>query len=232
MAQEFQTSFIPKKTFDVGTAPTRRSQATLSGLIFFIAVVIFIVSVLGAAGTYLYGKYLESAITTKKENLERAKNAFEPELIRDLARLDTKLRLAQQLIDRHVAPSGIFDLLESLTLETVRFKTMNYEVDQEGVHLRLEGEGRSFASVALESDEFGKNRSIKEPVFSNFDLNEKGDVKFSVEAIIDPALISYKEQRAHAGTAMFQVDPATDTPQVAGAATTTLSASTTAAQTL
>lgn len=219
MAQEFQTSFIPKKTFDVGTPAAPRRSASVANLISFIAVVLFILSLLGAVGMFLYERFLVAAIESKKESLERAKNAFEPELIRELSRLDAKLRIAQELLNTHVAPSGIFDLLESLTLETVRFTDMNYMIDDKGIHLRLQGEALSFASVALQSDEFGKHRSIQSPAFSDLTLDDRGNVEFVVEALISPSVISYRERASRGGTAVFEVAPA-DEGSVAGASAT------------
>lgn len=217
MAQEFQTSFIPKKTFDVGAPARPSSSTTLSSVLSFIAVAIFVLSLLGAAGIFLYGRFLVSSIESKKESLERAKNAFEPELIRELSRLDAKLRISQDLLNEHLAPSGIFNLLEGITLETVRFTNMSYSIGEDGVALVLQGEARSFASVALQSDEFGKNRSIMSPAFSGLTLDERGNVEFTVNAIIDPTTLSYREQATRGGSAFFDVDA----PSVAGVATTT-----------
>jgi hypothetical protein len=222
MAQEFQTSFIPKKTFDIGGPPARSSKASLSGIISFVAFIIFMVSIVGGVGVFLYGRFLIASIASKKESLERARAAFEPELIRELSRLDSKLRLSQSLLDAHVAPSGIFDLLESLTLETVRFTDMSYTMDDQSIRLSLSGEALSFASIALQSDEFGKNRRITEPVFSGLTLDEKGNVRFTVEALIDPSLLSYRERATHGGTALFELkEDVAEEPEVAGAATTT-----------
>jgi hypothetical protein len=218
MAQEFQTSFIPKKTFDVGTPAASRRSASIANLISFVAVVLLVLSVLGAVGMFLYERFLGAAIESKKESLERAKNAFEPELIRELSRLDAKLRISQGLLNDHVAPSGIFDLLESITLETVRFTDMSYTTDEKGVRLRLQGEALSFASIALQSDEFGKHRSIQSPVFSDLTLDNQGNVQFVVEALIDPSLISYRERAARGGTAMFDIAPAEES-EVAGTST-------------
>jgi hypothetical protein len=216
MAQEFQTSFIPKKTFDAG-APARPSGSSLSNILSFVAFVLLLVSILGAGGIFLYGRFLISSIESKKQSLERAKNAFEPELIRELSRLDAKLRVSQELLDKHIAPSGIFDLLEDITLETVRFSDMAYSFEKDGIKLSLQGEALSFASVALQSDEFGKNRSIREPVFSGLTLDDSGNVEFAVTAFVDPSVLSYRERAAKGGSALFDVEPG----QVAGAATST-----------
>ncbi len=218
MAEQFQTSFIPKKTFDVGT-PAPKKASSIQGLLSFIAIVFFILSLVGAGGVFLYGRFLISSIDSKKASLEKAKNAFEPELIRELSQLDAKLRTAQKLLNAHIAPSGLFDLLEEVTLSTVRFNSFSFVTTEEGLRVSMQGEATSFSSVALQSDEFAKNRSIREPVFSGLTLDARGNVQFSVSALIDPALLSYKDRATRGGSAFFDIDSA-QTGDVAGVATT------------
>ncbi len=216
MAQEFQTSFIPKKTFETG--PATKTRVGAGGIFSIIAACLFVLSLLISGGVFLYERFLATSIERKKETLEQAKKAFEPELIRELSRLDSRLSLAEDLLDEHIAPSGLFDLLEDVTLETVRFTTLGYGIEESGVRVTLQGEARSFASVALQSDEFAKNRSIRDPIFSGLTLDERGAVEFTVNALIDPALLSYKDRALSAGTARFDVEPADD-GAVAGATT-------------
>lgn len=222
MAEQFQTSFIPKKTFDVGPVP-KAAASSVSGVISFIAVILLVLSVVSAAGVFLYERFLLTSIKNKEETLERAKSAFEPELIRELSRIDAKFTIGEQLLDSHVAPSGLLDLLEDVTLETVRFTGFSYLSDSEGLRMTLQGEARSFASVALQSDELGRNRSLRETAFTDLTLDERGNVQFTVSAIIDPALVSYRERAAQGGSAFFEVEPsdgvAVGEGEVAGAST-------------
>ena len=51
--------------------------------------------------------------------------------------------------------------------------------------------------------EFGKHRSVRSPVFSGLTLDDIGNVEFRVEALVDPALLSYRERAARpAGNAV------------------------------
>jgi hypothetical protein len=223
MAEQFQTSFIPKKTFDVGPAP-KATGSSVSAILSFVAVIALVLSIVSAAGVFLYERFLITSIKNKEETLERAKSAFEPELIRELSRIDAKFMIGERLLDEHTAPSGLLNLLEDVTLETVRFTTFSYLSDPEGLHLSMQGEARSFASVALQSDEFGRNRSLRDTAFSGLTLDERGNVQFTVSAIVDPALVSYRERAAQGGNAFFEVEPseremAVGEGEVAGAST-------------
>jgi hypothetical protein len=55
------------------------------------------------------------------------------------------------------------------------------------------GIASSFSSVALQSDIFGENKFIQEPIFSNLNLDSKGDVIFDFSAFVDPRLLSYSD---------------------------------------
>lgn len=204
MAEQFQTSFIPKKTFDVG-APTKQTPSSVAGIISFVAVILFVLSAVSAVGVFFYERFLIASIANKQETLERAKSAFEPELIRELSRLDDKFAIGRRLLDEHVAPSGVLDLLEDITLATVRYNSFAYLVDEIGPRITLQGTGRTFSSIALQSDEFARNRSLREPVFSGLDLDERGNVSFSATALIDPVLVSYRERAARGGTALIDM---------------------------
>lgn len=219
MADQFQTSFIPKKTYDVGPAP-KKPQSSIAGILSFIGIILFVLSLVTAGGTFLYERYLETSLVRKQESLERAKSAFEPELIRELSRLDDKFVIGQRLLDEHIAPSAIFDLLEDLTVESVRFTSFSYSVSEEGIRINLDGQARSFAAVALQSDEFGKSRSLRQPEFTGLALDARGDVVFDVTALVDARLVSYRERVAQTagGSAFFQIDES-HTGEVAGVTT-------------
>lgn len=219
MADQFQTSFIPKKTYDVGPAP-KAKESSIAGILSFVGVVLFVLSLVVAGGTFLYERYLETSLVRKQESLERAKSAFEPELIRELARLDDKFVVGRQLLDRHTAPSAIFDVLEDITLESVRFVSFRYDVTEEGIRITMDGQARSFAAVALQSDEFGRNRSLRQPEFSGLALDSRGNIVFQVTALVDPQLVSYRERatRAPAASAFFEINES-ETGSVAGAST-------------
>ena len=208
MPEQFQTSFIPKKAVE-GPKPTRQAGADVFLLI---AVIIFGVTVLAAAGVFLYEKFLVGAIVRKEESLARAQEAFEPDLIRELSRLDQKLSVSQDILAEHVAVSELFRLLEESTLTSVRFEDLKYSVmPGEGVTLAMQGAARSFAAIALQSDVFGKSRFIKNPIFSNLDLDEAGNVTFDFTATIDPSLLLYERVASQPDVQVPEPEPpATD----------------------
>jgi len=199
MAEEFQTSFIPKKTVDSGPQKRRKSVNifTLIGLIVFLVAVAF------AVGLFLYGKLVERNIVRKEAALEQAQESFEPSLIEELVRLDTRIDSADTLLASHIAPSSLLELLETLTLESVQFETFNFSTanqEETGIQLRMNGHAVGFSAVALQADEIANSPYFKDPVFSNLSVLQTGEVEFSVTAIVDSNLLRYESRPVVAPT--------------------------------
>lgn len=187
---EPKQTFIPKKSIgEKKDSPKRRG----GGLFFGIALLVFILTAAASGGVYAYKVYLENRVDSMSADLERAKQAFEPSLIRELQRLNTRMDAADRIITRHVALSSLFETLGELTLKTVQFERFTYTFSEETVQITLQGKAQDYSSVALQSDSFAENPFVKNPIFSNLGLDETGNVTFDVEANIDPILISYKE---------------------------------------
>lgn len=186
---DFQTSFIPKKT--IATAPSKRKRGV--GLFMLVAVFIFVLTVASSVGAFLYKGFIERSITEKQASLTRAQEAFEPDLIKELARVDQKINASKDVLENHISPSAIFDLLEELTLANVSFEAFEYDMEDGNFAIQMKGVARNFSALALQSDVFGTNRYIVEPVFSDLDLDNLGNVTFSVSAKIDRGLINYED---------------------------------------
>lgn len=192
MEPKFQTSFIPKKPISV--APKKRTEGNPAGIFFLLGLILFLASISTAGGLFLYQQYLIQSIERKSESLERARAAFEPALIKEMNRLDVRMKSAQEVLDKHMALSAFFELLEKSTLKSVQFENFNYSVDGEGkINISMRGRALSFSSVALQSDTFGNSTFIKEAIFSDLNLDQSSDVVFNFSAVLDPSLLSYSD---------------------------------------
>ncbi len=193
MAQDIQTSFIPKKPIEE-TGPKRRTSGT--GVITLIAFIVFILSLAATGGSFLYERFLVNAIEQKGQDLERARAQFEPETIEELSRMDEKLQEGQRILSNHTALSSLFDLLEELTLKSVRFTSLSLEQGVGGTTVSLAGVAQSFGSVALQSDVFGENRHIRDTIFSEVNVNTVGSVSFNVSFTLEPGYFTYEADLA------------------------------------
>src|SRR3989338_9325915 len=110
-----QGSFIPKASL---TAASRGGM----GLFFLLALIIFVISLVSAGAAFGYRQILNNTISGKDTDLRRAEGAFDAGTIQDLLRMDSRLKQARGLLQKHVAPSAILYFLSTITLERVQLK--------------------------------------------------------------------------------------------------------------
>jgi hypothetical protein len=194
MPDRVKTSFIPKQSFE--TKRTSSVQGATIGVVNTLAGVVLIAAILAAGGLFFFEQYTKSAITSKRETLDRARAAFQPETIRELARLDTRLLVGSTLLSQHVAPSALFDFIERNTLASVRFGSFSYTESSPGrVVLAMDGEALSFNAVALQSDAFGASDLLSDVLFENLNINEVGNVTFRFSAVVNTSRLVYDVNR-------------------------------------
>lgn len=184
---EGTTSFIPKKSL-----MEKRPGGHTGGIFLGIALVIFVIAASASIGVYGYQKFLEKRVESMNVSLERARAAFEPSTILELKRMSGRIAASDEVLARHIALSEFFKLLRALTLKNVRFEQFDYTYAPEGITLNMKGKAQSYSSVALQSDIIGASTYIKDPIFSNLDLDQKGNVSFDLTMRVDSSFVLYK----------------------------------------
>ncbi|MDO8565364.1 MAG: hypothetical protein Q7R67_01970 [bacterium] len=215
MEPKFQSSFIPKGTVSSSSSIAPVAARREKSLMGFIAKLIFTVSVLLALGVFAYQLYLNYSIKSMTVSLESARAALDPETINELTSLNKRIVSTEELIASHSTLSPLFDFLEDSTLKAVRFSTFNYAMTQKGLELSLRGEARGYSALALQAEAFNKSEYLDKPAFSDLNLDDKGNVVFSVKAMVNPVPLSYRRQTERLGV------PTTNNLQPTTVATTT-----------
>jgi hypothetical protein len=173
-----QTSFIPKR--DLYSKSEKTSQDFRYSPLIVISFALLIFSVFLSTGVFLYKRSLVKQAVEINAILLAKKNAFETALIDDLVKTDGAIESMKALLKDKVSIVPVFALLERQTLENVRFLSLKYSLNTEGVGvIDLEGEAISPATVALQSDNFNADPKIVKPVFSGLTINENGTAKFN-----------------------------------------------------
>lgn len=190
MDPQVSTSFIPKEALT-----QQKARSGGMGLFSLISLIIFILSLIAAGGAFAYQNYISGQLAKNKAQLETDKGAFDPATIQELVRMDSRIEQAKQLLNKHVAPSAIFDFLSQKTLQNVQFTSFQYSLNNDGTAMiQLDGTTDTFATIALQSDALGKSTGLKDVIFSNISVGQNGSVSFSVQATVDSSLISYTKQ--------------------------------------
>jgi hypothetical protein len=191
MDSNIPTSFIPKKPLMDGAGVPKRSINFFSLIANFIFVIVVILS--GAVFGYQY--YVQHSIDQVKVDIEAEQANFNDEFIGEVSRLDSRIESSKILLNQHVALSGFFDFLSSVTLHDVRFSSFSYSSKEKGASVVIGGKAPSFTALALQASEMLKKENqpyLSDPVFSDFNLDQSGNVTFSVLGTVDANKFLYR----------------------------------------
>lgn len=185
-------SFIPHEAA-VAAQSVRKSGKGLTDLFALISLVLFVAAIALAVGMFLYNEYLSASAESKVDQLERAKAAFEPSLIAELTRLDDRMQAAGAILQKHIAPSVFFQMLEQTTIGSVAFSSLDFEVtDTENMAIQMDGIAGSVNGIALQADLLSKGGMVTSPIFSNINREVDG-VHFSLSANVNPVAINFSQ---------------------------------------
>ena len=193
MEQNFQTSFIPKKPI----IEHRATPARPVGLFTILSIFILFAVLISSVGLFFYKGIAARSIAKMENDLNLAKNRFEPAKIAELQVLDKRLRSSSEILNKHIAVTPIFKALEAITMKTVRYTKFSYTFDENQkdakVAVEMSGMAIGYRSVALQSDLFAENKNLIDPVFFNRTIDERGNVLFDLEFSVDPTFVDYKQ---------------------------------------
>ena len=202
MDSKFQTSFIPKSSFDEGGKVKNKTPISILSVI---ATVTIIIALLGAGGVFGYKILLERQAEAKRDELMGKQDALNYGDIEEVSTVDNKLKVASSLLEKHTAVSNFFGVLERNTLTNVRFTDFTFSyLANDTVAVSMKGIARNFGVVAKQEERFATSDEIKQhfrnPIFSNFSLDASGNVSFSLLTTVDKKLISYNPEPAESAT--------------------------------
>ncbi len=195
MDNQLTTTFIPKKPLaetsgPIGSVPVSKPV----GLLSTISVILFFVTIAIAVGVYFWKAYETSQVTSLSASIANVEKTFEPDLISKLQSLDKQLTNANTLLNNHTVISPIFDMLEASTLKQVQFNKFDVEFDQiKGTTVTMSGVADSYQSIAQQSDVLGSNTFLQNILFSNFFLNQQGQISFDLTFGVKPNFVNFTQ---------------------------------------
>ncbi len=193
MPETPKTSFIPKQTMGAvpGRAPRRRRHFNVFS---FIGMVVFLCGLILAVGVFVYKDLSAKELERTKARLTEIKSSFSQGDIEALRELDRRIHVAKALLDQHLSPSVVFDMLESRTQKDTQFTNFSYERRESGsVEITLDGTALRFNTVALQSRQFASAAALKSAIFSELSVeDERGGIGFTVTGQVDTGAIGYR----------------------------------------
>ncbi len=193
MENKFQTSFIPKKSFDdSGKVRIKTPHNLLS----YISVILIVVSIASAICVFAYSFILNRRAEAAKQEVITKEREFNYDAVQDIVDVDNQLISGNILLENHTAISNLFEVLEENTIKNLRFNEFEFTyLSPSRIVLTMKGEASTFGAVARQAEIFSSGSSTKryfnDAIFSEVDRNEEGDVVFSFLTSINPSLIVY-----------------------------------------
>lgn len=169
--ENLQSSFIPQAKKSSGNY--RKSTYNLFSIT---GILIFVSLILSTGGLFTYDYFLKVKKKEVEDNLPKVEEIFDAELLRDLNIANARVRVSENLLEDHVAPSVIFAFLENFTIEDVYFYNFDYrsnQIQEDNVAtVRMFGHAPTFGAVAFQSDVLKDIDNIKSVNVANVRLVE------------------------------------------------------------
>jgi len=191
MEPTFQTTFIPKKPL-----VNNQNSGSTGGvsLLVFLATILLVVSCALAGGMYLYRSNVEAKVAEMQKQLEQSSVSYDADLAFNIEDTNRRLTVAQDLVANHVSFSPLLITLGQNTLKTIRYTKMNAEQtvgSNASTTIKISGVAKNYDAIALQSDMFGKNRFIRDPIFSNLIPTIDNNISFDLSFTVDPSYMKY-----------------------------------------
>ena len=178
---------------------TKNSKST-GNILVLISVIIFIIAIVFGGLAYLYRKNQETQTKKHEDALTRSKERFSTGIpIRTLQQFDLRLHTSKDLLAKHKSFTGLFNLIERITLKDVQFTSFSYKetdnLKKNVVH--LVGRAPDYKTIAEQSEQFSNDeeskRYITDVIFSDLaiDVKNTGLVTFEVTFQVDPEFLLY-----------------------------------------
>lgn len=207
MEPKFQTSFIPKKQVATiggtigGVSTQPRQKTSLSSAYMALAVILFIVSLLGVAGSFAWKYYSAQQNKNYNEQLAMREKQYKIEEIEKLKTTSVQISTADTLLKNHIAFSKIFDQIGKMAISEVRFMNMDLKVNDSGkISVNVKGLGKNLPAVAFQSDvlgdlaKYGVSTIFTNPVIQSPGLESTGAIGFGFTADVDRSALLFKTQ--------------------------------------
>jgi hypothetical protein len=179
------TSFVPKQ-------PVTPGRRRTSGTNPFLAIALFILGamVIGCGAVFGYNYFLQKVAKSKAEQVVAAQNKIDQGTVTQFIRLRDRFTAAKSVLDHQIAMSQFLDVIENLTLQNVRFSSLQVTVKQERqATVTMAGTARSFNALAAESAALASDKRIKRAIFSGISVKDGNSVGFNLTAELDPSLV-------------------------------------------
>src|SRR3989338_5039244 len=194
-------AYIPRSSFSStpGAIPTQIQKKHKFRAFNILSSLIIIGTLVSTVGVFFYAGYAERQLNSAKNALQEESDVDNEKYIEEISLYQKKLGIATHLLDTHIAPSHLFQILEEVTNDTVQFKSLEFTYDPGfEIDLVVTGVTPEFASLALQEIQLDHDALFSDFVLSDISLLAQETnvfapkkVGFTVSGIFDKDLVLY-----------------------------------------
>lgn len=222
METNFNTSFIPKKSMQIGHGGGSGSQfvqrRSVYGPGFFMSATLFTISIMVSLGIFAYSEITKKNVEEKISIIVKARDGLLSEKdISEFEDMDKRLATTRAILSGHVAVSELLYTLEDITYANVQYTDVLYGLAQSGAGRRstqstqnetdgskpltIKGLVPDFATVAVQNDQLLKHEAMLHPTVTELEQEKDSDaITFSIDAMVKPSLVRFGSAIERVGT--------------------------------
>ncbi|HRZ30484.1 MAG TPA: hypothetical protein P5274_02350 [Candidatus Paceibacterota bacterium] len=203
MDSKIPTSFIPKDTIRTDLRERREPVS----IFFIISLFILAGSLVYLASIYVYRTVVYNDINKPcpsegvsgscglKASLDIEVREFQSQKLEDLKKLDTKLKNGSTVLRSHITLRPLFDLLGTYTGANIQYQKFEYRGDNDVLTVTINGIAKSYEDIAFQQKVFANEvgKGIRDFSFSDFNVDQKGQVSFKLTLVVESSLLSYNQ---------------------------------------
>ena len=156
-------------------------------LIITLALVVF--SILLGGLLFIYKDYLNNQLNDLEQELAVLENQRDRELEAKVEDLGIAIEMLKTLLDDHVYPTKLFQLLVETTVAKVQYIDFNADLSKES--LSLQGKAADYRTLAQQMKVYFEDSRIADLATSDIRLDRQGNVAFRIKLTIDPSYLKY-----------------------------------------
>ncbi|MFZ2253259.1 MAG: hypothetical protein WAW13_03765 [Minisyncoccia bacterium] len=210
-------AYIPRSSFSStpGVIPTQIQKKHKFHAFNILSTLVIVGTLVSTVGVFFYAAYAERQLNNAKTALQEESDVDNEKYIEEISVYQKKLAIATHLLDTHIAPSHLFQILEETTNDTVQFKSLEFTYDPGfEIDLVVTGLTPAFASLALQEIQFGHDALFSDFVLSDVSLVEQDanafgpkKVGFTVTGLFDKDLVLYTGKKDENSLPVLDVAP-------------------------
>jgi len=197
MAQNTNILFIPQKPLTQNKIIQQHSS-----ILVLVSLLLFLLSFLTVCGAVVELVYIEQKEKEKtliaNELIGYNNELKKTDVINDIDKirvLTHKIQIAENLLNKHIAPTGIFTFFEVTTPKSISYNDFTFQKKEDNtINVTLKGRAPNYETLAVLSQSCKYEPLLASYELTDLSLHNDGEIFFVFSGVFQPQVVSYSQQ--------------------------------------